>query len=302
MKKIIHFFKYFFLKLKMSDTSFAAPFLAFHLLLSFIPLLVFLLQMLSFVTTGFDTLLLSYVKSLPVDIRNVLIPIIENVFQTSSSLSILAIISALWVGSQGFFGLTLTLNRIFEIDTTQKIGILNKIPFFNRIFSLVYTISFLAVMAVLLIFNVFNAEIIGLIQTVSSNVGTPMLKDLSESVVSMLSILVPTILSIVIFMFFYSFSIVFYDKAHIPLDASFFGSLIVTIAIFGLSVGYKLFNVYFSSGGNPVYGSLGSVMVALVWLLGICHCVILGGVFIKTYIDVIKRKKTYEQLLATTQK
>lgn len=302
MKKTTHFIKYFFLKLKTSDTSFVAPFLAFHLLLSFIPLLVFLLQMLSFVSSGFDTLLLNYVTSLPIDIRNVLIPIIENVFHTSSSLSIVAIVSALWVGSQGFLGLTLTLNRIFEIDTTQKIGILNNVPFFNRIFSLIYALSFLVVMAVLLIFNIFNSEIITLIQTVSTNFGTPMLKDLSEGVVFMLSILFPLILSVTIFMFFYSFSIVFYDNAHIPLDASFLGSLIVTTAIFGLSMGYKLFNNLFSIGVNPVYGSLGSVMVALVWLLGICHCVILGGVFIKTYIDVIKQQKTYEQLLATTQK
>lgn len=302
MNKIIHFIKYFFIKLKTSDTSFAAAFLAFHLLLSFIPLLVFLLQMLSFVTKGFDALLLSYVQSLPIDIRNVLIPIIDNIFHTSSSLSIVAIVSALWIGSQGFLGLTLTLNRIFEIDTTQKIGIFNKIPFFNRIFSIIYTLSFLIVMTVLLIFNIFNTEIIAFIQTISANFGTPMLKDLSEGVVFMLSILVPFILSIAIFMFFYSFSIVFYDNAHIPLDAAFFGSLIVTIAIFGLSFGYKIANTFFSIGANPVYGSLGSVMVALVWLMGICNCVIFGGIFIKTYIDVIKQKKTYEQLLATTPK
>lgn len=292
MKKIIHFIKYFFMTLKAGDTSFAAPFLAFHLLLSFIPLLVFLLQMLSLITKGFDTLLLSYVASLPIDIRNVLIPIIENVFHTSSSLSIVAIISALWIGSQGFLGLTLTLNRIFGVDTTKKIGVFKKIPFFDRIFSIIYTIAFLVVMAVLLVFNIFNTEIINIIQTISSNLGTPLLKDVSDSFILVVSLLLPFLLSVAIFMFFYKFSSAFYEDHSIPFDAAFFGSLLVTIAVFGLSLSYKISNHFFSSGGNAVYGSLGSVMVSLVWLLGICHCVILGGVFIKTYIDVVKHKKT----------
>lgn len=296
MKKITHFIKYFLMKLNTSDTSFAAPFLAFHLLLSFIPLLVFLLQMLSLITNGFDTLIVNYIDSLPTDIRNVLVPIIQNVFETSSSLSIIAIISALWAGSQGFLGLILTLNRIFEIDTTKKVGILKKIPFFDRIFSVIYTIAFLVVMAVLLIFNVFNTEIINIIKTISSNLGTPLLKDVSDSLIFVVSLLLPLLVSIAMFMFFYKFSSAFYKDHSIPFDAAFFGSLFVTIAIFLLSLSYKISNHFFASGGNPVYGSLGSVMVALVWLLGICQCIILGGVFIKTYIDVVKEKKTYEPL------
>ncbi|MBS4762096.1 YihY/virulence factor BrkB family protein [Carnobacteriaceae bacterium zg-ZUI252] len=297
MKKIIHFTKYFSLKLKTSNSSFAATFLAYHLILSFIPLLVFLLQMLSFVAPGFDQLILKTLNTLPKDIQQVFSTVVENVFHVSSSLSIVALFSALWIGSQGFLGLTLTLNSIFEIPSNDKIDFFKKIPFFDRIFSVFYTIAFLVVMASLLIFNIFTNEIISLIQNISEQFGTPLLKDLSDGLIFMMSLILPFLLSIGVFMFFYKFSSIFYKHHYMPFDALFIGSLVVTIAIFLLSLFYKISNALFSSGGNPVYGSLGSVMVAFVWLMTVCQCIVLGGVFIKTYIDVVKHKKTYTQLL-----
>lgn len=99
----------------------------------------------------------------------------------------------------------------------------------------------------------------------------------------------PFILSILIFMFLYKYSPSFDDKTNITFFESFLGALVATIGIGLVTFFYRFTNDVLTKSPS-IYGSLGSVLVTLVWLMTICQMIVFGAIFIKTYIEVIKVK------------
>lgn len=288
MKKIQDFINYFLKKLKVSDAEFSSSYLAYHLLLSFIPLLVFLSQALIYIAPGFENMLYELIYSLPNDVKNIFMPITENIFNSqSSSLSLVAIASSIWLGSRGFLGLIKSLNKIFDIDLTGKI------PFYEKIFSVVYTIAFMLLIASFLLLTVFNDKIVSIILSFTDNY--PILSKISNFFISWLTRLMPLILSVTVFIFFYRYAPSFKKGQRIKFIPTIIGSTIATLGIVIITFFYKFTNDTLSRSPS-IYGTLGSLLVTLVWLLGVCQIIIYGAVFIKSYIEVVIKNKDVSEL------
>lgn len=84
-------------------------------------------------------------------------------------------------------------------------------------------------------------------------------------------------------------------EKRISFKLSLIGSIIATLGIGLITFFYKFTNDTLQRSPS-YYGSLGSILVTLVWLLGICQIIIYGAVFIKTYKDVIIENKTIKYL------
>lgn len=278
MKKIKTFGLHFFKLMSENEADFASTYLAYHLLLAFIPLLVFLSQVLIYVAPGFEEMVLGLMGQLPNDVKNIFLPVVEDIFNSqSSSLSIIAILSSIWLASRGFLGLVKSLNKIFQVDLTGKI------PFYEIIFSVFYTVAFMILMASILLFTVFNEKIAELILSFTDKY--PILSDIAEFFFSGLHTLMPAILSIVIFILFYRYAPSFNKGNRISFFSATIGAVFATLGIALVTLFYKFTNDTLSRSPS-IYGSLGSVLVTLVWLLAICQMIIYGAVFIKTYLDM----------------
>lgn len=288
MKKIESFIRYFINKITINEADFASAFLAFHILLSFIPILVFISNMIVTVVPNFNEFLYDIVNGLPNDVQNIFIPVLDNIFNdVSTSLSIISVLSALWLGSRGFLGLIKALNKIFEVKTSSKI------PFFYKIFSVILTVAFMVALTSILLFSVFNERLLGLISSFTDDLA--LLNTLTDIFLSGLLEITPMILSALLLAFLYRFAPSFNKETQPNWKSLLLGSFIGSLGIYLVTFFYKFTNDVLQRSPS-IYGSLGSVLVTLIWLLAICNILIWGAALIKTFDDIVFRKRTIYDL------
>lgn len=288
MRKIENFIRYFTMKMKKSESDVASAYLAFYIILALIPLLTFLSSMLVNVFPNFIDFIYEITENLPNDVNNILLPILDNLIGGStSSLSIVSIVSALWLASRGFLGLIKALNKIFEVDGSQKI------PFYEKIFSVFYTVAFMLVLASILLFNVFQDQIFGLIESLYKNFD--FIDELGDFLINIVTKILPMLFAILVLCFFYRFAPSFKKYKAPEFKSIFLGAIVGVLGIAFMTFFYRFTNDVLTKEPS-IYGSLGSVLVTLVWLLAICNMIIIGAVFVKTYEDVVINKKTIRDL------
>lgn len=288
MKKIESFIRYFIKKINSNEAEFASAFLAFYILLSFIPILVFTSNLIVKVVPNFNDYVYQSVAKLPNDVKNIFIPILDNIFNgVSSSLSIISILSAMWLGSRGFQGLIKSLNKILEVDNKSKI------PFYDKIFSVFLTVGFMVALASLLLFSVFNEKIMEVIESFTDNF--ELLDNLAGIFLGWLTKLTPFVIAAVLLFFLYGLAPSFNKDNRPSIKSIFLGSIIGTLGIFLVTFFYKFTNDVLQKSPS-IYGSLGSLLVTLIWLLAVCNIMIYGAAFIKTYDDIVYKNKTIYDL------
>lgn len=284
MRKIENFVRYFIHKLTKSEAEFASGYLAFYILLSFVPLLLFLSNMVVKVVPNFHEYIFGLIENLPNDVQNIVNPILENIFNgVSSTLSIASIASAIWLGSRGFLGLIKSLNKIFDVNPKSKI------PFYEKIFSVFFTIGFLVVIVLFLLLSVFNEMIFNFISSFTERFG--FIDNIVDTLLNGVGSLMPLILGIVLLFLFYRFAPSF-NKFNRPKYTSIIVGSIFAILGVGLMTFFYKFTNDILNNEPSIYGSLGSILVTLVWLLAICNMIIYGAVFIKTFDDVVIHNMT----------
>lgn len=270
-----------FKRIKNSHFSYSSSFLAYSLILSFIPMVIFISQVLSYVNDSFDDLLFQAIGYLPDSTGAILAPLLEGMISVrSSGLSILALISWLWLGSRGFLGLVQTINEIFDVKNKPNFII-------EKISGVLYMIGFVVIFAALLFFNVFNKHIIGFIETYTSiNEAAPGIYDL---LVNGITSLMPLLMMTVLFVFFFKFAPATDKDTRIPWDAAFVGSAFTSIAIILITLVYSYTQEL--SSMNVYYGAMAGILALLVWLLMICQAIVLGAQITATYIEIKKARK-----------
>ena len=287
-EKVKNFAIYFIKKNSETATTLASTHLAYYLLLSLIPLLMIIFQVLVLVVPNIGDLFMGLTENLPNDVKNIINPIIDNFANSSSSsISIVAILSAVWAASRGFKGLKIALNSIFGVHTKSKI------PFFDLIFSVIYTVVFFVLLILLMLFTVFNEKIVDFIKSFTNNY--EILDAISGILIEGIGFLMPFLLSIIVFIFFYRYAPSFNRETRITFLESLIGAVVATLLIAGITLFYRISNDVITKSPS-IYGSLGSILVSLVWLLGICQMIVYGALFTKTYIDVVLAKRTPEDL------
>lgn len=249
--------------------------LAYYLLMSLFPLVIFILSLLSFTSLGQANSLERLLSAMPRDTAQLLYPILlDLVSNRSGSILGLSLVLALWSGSSGINNLINAMDVAYDIENARK-------KLLRRIISVGYTILLAIVIVVTLAAQVFGDQ---LIQTIVSN--APSLAFLSQLWLVFQYIL-PLLVIILSLAMLYKWGPGFPQNKFITSGEALLGASLAGVLWTIASAG---FGFYVSQFGNysKTYGSLGGVIVLMLWLYLSSVIIMAGAEFIATYISRTK--------------
>ncbi len=249
-------------RLKRVDISALAAQLAYFFLLSFFPLLIFLVTLLPYLNLETTQVYAFLVNILPDEvyrlIENTLNEILTN---RNSSLLSIGVLGTIWSASKGINALIRALNKAY--DTEGRAGI------FDRGLSLVFTIALVIVIAVALLLPVFGQQIGHFLFSI---VGV---EEQFASIWHNLRWSMPPLLIFIVLMGMYWF--VPNTSPRLKIMGVWPGAMFATLAWLAVTYG---FSFYISNFGNysATYGSIGGVIILMLWLYFTGIILIFGGV------------------------
>ncbi len=249
-------------KLNSDNVLDSAAVLAYYLTLATIPALISLIAILAYVPTGdlqsniIDTVL----KNLPGQAGQMIVSAINDVL-TNKKPSVLSIsfLTALWATSSGMLAIMNQLNIVKAVKETRSIA---KSRLVAVGLTLIYVTLYIFITLVLIFSSKFNVFILETLQLTSY----------SETIISIVKYCISFMLVNLMF------SSIYYlapnSKSKFVLITR--GSVIAT---FILIMSTNIFNIYITnfSNYNQVYGSLGGIIMYMLWLYIYGFILLLGA-------------------------
>lgn len=259
-RSLFGFIVYFIIKINKDDIFALSAQLAYYLMLSFFPFLIFLMTLIGFsnldsmeVIGGLRNILPSTVFQL---VSSTIVEIIET---QSTGLLGASILLVIWASSSAFRAVIKGLNKAYGIKENRH--------FIKRAFiAIICTFSLAFVIILTLIMLVFGTLIGDLLVTYLP------FENLIERVWNILRYIVVIIVMICTFAAIYRYT----PSKRIHWKNTFPGAIVCTIGWLAVSVGFAF---YINNFGNysKLYGSLGAVIVLITWLYLTSMLVIIGG-------------------------
>lgn len=243
-------------------SAFAAQ-ATFFIILSIIPFLMLLLALVQY-TPVTQADVMRYVKEFfPPKASIAIVSVVSDIYNRSSALIPLTIISALWASGRGVLAITNGLNCIYGVSETRNYIVV-------RLRSVLYTVFFIAAIVLSLVLLVFGNSIYMILRE-----NAPFLGKIAGVLISLRTIIALFVLGV--------FSMVVYRfvpnrkarfKEQLP------GALFTAVCWGAFSFGYSIYVDLFS-GASKIYGSLTAVVLGMLWLY-ICMYIMLIGAEVNT--------------------
>lgn len=249
-------------KYKNDNVSEASAQLTYYLILSIFPFIILLLQIISLTPLGDLNVVEGLLVNLPRETQQLLTSVIKDILQSSGpTLLSIGIIGAVWSASNGLMSLIKSVNRAYDLSESR--------PYWKlKLLSIVMTLGLIMVIMLSLSVNVFETLIFNnLLVTYFPN-GRFVFTIIQNSLVFFSIILILTLL--------YKLSPSLKKDVHITFKDSVPGGIFATL---GILVSTKVFSLYVDNFGNysKVYGSIGGIIVLLIWLYITSIIIILGA-------------------------
>lgn len=258
------FVQYVMMSLKRVDMSGSGAQLAYFFLLSFFPLLIFLVTLLPYLNLKQEQVFEVMADIMPGEIFKMVEDVLSQVLTTQNGgLLSIGIIGTLWTASRGVDALIKALNKAYDVE--------GKAGFINRLWSLLFTIAFVVIILTALVLPIFGQQIM--------NIGLNYVGlDISDEVAvlwTFLSWLMPPLLILILMTAVYW--IVPNTNPRIKLLSVWPGALIATVGFLALTYGFSFYIGNFGNY-NATYGSIGGVIVLMLWLYFIGMILVFGGI------------------------
>lgn len=254
------FLKELITKINKVDVSGLASQLAFFFLLSLFPLLIFLFTLLPYLNLDQGEIFLFIRDYAPESVSTLLEDTLGDVFnKRNNGLLSFGIIATIWSASKGMNALTIALNRTYSQEETRSFIV-------ARGMSVVFTVMLIAVLIVALVLPVFGQQIGTLI---FSYLG---LEEGFLKLWSGLRLFLPPVL------IFSVFSLIYWLVPNLRLKykSVILGSLFATVGWIITSLGFSFYVGNYGSYSNT-YGSIGAIIVLMMWLYLSGIILIIGG-------------------------
>lgn len=236
--------------------------LTYYLTLSIFPFIIFFLNLLQYTPLADVDVLNQILSPLPMDTQNILLEIIRGIMENSNAaLLSFGAIATIWSASNGIMAVIKAVNRAFDLDEDR--------PYLKlKGLSIIFTLGLFLVLIVAFGILVFGKVIVNQI-FVSYNW-------VFSIIWNILRILIPLGFMILMFALLYKFAPSIKDKIEIKLKDTIPGSIFTAITWIILSVG---FSFYVNNFGNytKTYGSLGGIIILLIWLYMSSIVIVLGA-------------------------
>lgn len=238
--------------------------LSYYIVLSIFPFLIFFLNILSYTPIAREDVLHSIIVILPIETQHLISSLLIETIQTSSdTLLSLSAITGIWAASKGIMALIRALNKAYDIEETRSYLEL-------RGLAILFTVALLILLTIVLLTLVFG-EILGnrLFDFLGITQKFMFFWQYFRILISIFSM-------ILIFTLLYRFSPSIRNGKSISFRHALPG------AVFG-SIGWIItstaFSYYVNNFGNygKTYGSLGGIIVLLIWLYLSSIIIIMGG-------------------------
>ncbi|WP_336785817.1 YihY/virulence factor BrkB family protein [Paenibacillus sp. MMO-177] len=257
---IIPFFKNVYSRFRDDDVPALGAQLTYYFILSFFPFLIFVVSLMSFVQLSGDSVALELIRLMPEQTKEAIQGILQEVTNNSrGTLLSIGMITTLWSASNGVNAVIKGINKAYDVEENR--------PFWKlRAISLAATVL-LALTILLAIVLLIFGEVIGefLFDWFDSPVGF-------ELIWGILKYVVPISFMIVVFSLLYWIV----PNRKIRFKTAVPGALFAT---FGWIASSLLFQFYINNFGNysKTYGSIGGIIILLIWLYISSNIIILGG-------------------------
>lgn len=258
MEEIIRFLKQLFERFVQAEVLGLSAQLAYFFLLSLFPFLMFIVTLIGYLPFDDRMVIAVLAEYLPEDVVFMIDENLKEIMNNrSGGLLSISIIGTLWSASNGFNAITRSFNKAYGVKPARNF-ILNRIIAIGLMFSMV------AAIIIALLFPVFG-RLIG--EYVLVNVPLP------ETIVDMWDVLRWVSSSVMLFVVFF----VLYKLApnkKMKENHVLYGTIFATVGWQLTSYG---FSYYVETLGNYslTYGSLGTVIVLMIWFY-------LSGIIITT--------------------
>ena len=259
LRKSIVFGQMLFKRTMEHDVSGMAAQLAFFFLLSVFPLLIFLFTLVPYLPITEDYIITYLSEYVPEESMAIITSQLDRIMTSNSTLLSVGIIGTLWTASNALNGITKAFNVAYDIVDTRKY-------FFTRLISMALTIGMIFVFLLALLLPVFGRQIAIYI---FSYLGIDQaFLDIWDAVRWVLSTLVLFIMFLILYRVFPSVKL----KRRLVLP----GALFATV---GWTIGSVGFSYYVNNFGNysNTYGSLGGIIILMLWFYMLAFVIILGG-------------------------
>lgn len=250
-----------FLKKMREDavSAFAAQ-AAFFVILSFIPFIIFLFSLMTYLPIPEETLFLGLQEVIPGMFHSYIAPLFEEVLlNTTRALLSVSVVTALWSASRGVLVIMRGLNAVY--GTLEGKGY-----FLTRLISLVYTLLFALVLAFTLFFLTWGNRMFFGKNGLFVNGGA------GKLLVRGVRLAVCFLLLTVYFLALYH--LVPHRRGKIKEELP--GALLSAGGWFGFSFLYSIYIDYLS-GVSVMYGSLTVIVLCMLWLYACMYIMFIGA-------------------------
>lgn len=263
-KKPKLFFKSLLYKIKEDNVTAMGAQVSYYLILSIFPFLIFFLNVLSYTPVARDDVLHNIIVFLPADTQRIMSNLLVETINTSSdTLLSLGAITGIWAASKGLMALIRALNKAYDVEEKRNY-------FELRFLAIFFTLVVLVLLVIVLTTLVFG-ELLG--NKLFDFLG---LTDNFIVFWRYFRILVSLGFMIFVFALLYKFSPSIRNGQKISFKNTLPGAIFTSLGWVFTSF---LFSFYVNNFANysKTYGSLGGIIVLLIWLYISSIIIITGG-------------------------
>ncbi len=260
IQRTFHFFKKLYLRFQADEVPALGAEFAYHLLLALFPFLIFLVTVLTYTPLLQPEALNDLLKVLPADAYEIVETTLREIIATNRpNILSISVILAIWSSSNGFMAIARGLNRAYDIKETRKF----------------YTVRAMAILFTLLIAFSILLEMVAIV------FGDMLITKLSArlcwsctgvTLSHILQLILP--MAMLLFLFILLYTIIPNRKLRVKqvLPGAAFTSVVWVLASI-------LFSAYVNNFANfaRLYGSLGGVIVLMLWLYISSMVVLIGS-------------------------
>lgn len=239
--------------------------LAYYFLFSLFPLLIFLTSIFGFVVGSDGDLRKGLFKYLGTVLPGSALELVNTVIAEVSNSSTggkltLGLFLALWAASSGLEALTLSINKIYEVEETRS-------WWWRRLLSVFLTVILAVLIISALLIVLFGGQIN---DYVTAQLGFGAVLSVVWQIIQYLIVLAFVLLAI---------SLIYYFSPDVKNQKWQFvtpGAIIAVVLWLLISFGFRLYLSYFNSY-SATYGSLGAVIILMLWLYFTSAAILMGS-------------------------
>ena len=284
IKKIIKLVRGFLKAMNEDHVGAYAAQSAYFIMLSFIPFIILLLTLIQYTTLTRADIYGAAQVIFPDSMNGFVIDIINEVYSKRAVTISLSAITAAWSAGKGFLALMRGMNSVYDVEEQRNYIILR---FRSAIYTIVFVISIILSLVVLVFGNsIHQAAVVHL----------PFLAVITGMILQLKDVVAIAFFTLV-FMLLYKF--VPNRKARLLSQAP--GAVFSSVCWYLFSIGFSLYVTY-TPGLNNMYGSLTTIILAMLWLYFCMYIILLGAEINSYFEEQFRMVSRYRSLLRGEKK